>query len=147
MARILIILSLAGVLFGCATSSSTSSIPVIDGAGSEPLESRPLPEKPESAGIKESETVETDRIESPAVVALLGKADRQKKNKQFAAAAASLERAIRISPRNPELYLALAGVRLQQGDTQQANQLCNKAIALANDGGYIRYHCRELLND
>ncbi len=147
MARILVILALVGILFGCATSSNTSSIPVVDGTGSEPSESRPLPEKPESAGVEEPVATEADRIESPAVVALLDKADRQKKDKQFAAAAASLERAIRISPRNPELYLALAGVRLQQGDTQQANQLCNKAIALANDGGYIRYHCRELLND
>jgi cytochrome c-type biogenesis protein CcmH/NrfG len=68
---------------------------------------------------------------SPAVVALLGQAEDQANHGDLGAAAASLERAIRIEPRNPLLWYHLATVRLAQQDAAQAEQLAAKSNSLA----------------
>jgi predicted Zn-dependent protease len=65
------------------------------------------------------------------VVALLDTAERQANSGDLEAAAASLERAIRIDPRNPVLWYHLATVRLSQGDSQAAEQLAAKSNSLA----------------
>ena len=148
MVRVLVVLALLNALFGCATSPPTSQVPEREGTIHDQSPAHMvLPDEPEPVDAVQPPVKDAIRVESPAVVALIETADRQKQQKQYGAAAASLERAIRISPRDPGLYLALAGVRLEQGDRPQANQLCNKAIALADDGGYISYHCRQLMND
>jgi predicted Zn-dependent protease len=68
---------------------------------------------------------------SPAVVALLGQAENQANSGDLDAAAASLERAIRIEPRNPLLWYHLATVRLAQQQAAQAEQLAVKSNSLA----------------
>lgn len=68
---------------------------------------------------------------SPAVVALLGQAENQANSGDLDAAAASLERAIRIEPRNPLLWYHLATVRLAQQEAGQAEQLAAKSNSLA----------------
>lgn len=72
------------------------------------------------------------RPQPPAVVALLDTAERQANSGDLEAAAASLERAIRIDPRNPVLWYHLATVRLSQGDSQAAEQLAAKSNSLAS---------------
>jgi predicted Zn-dependent protease len=71
------------------------------------------------------------RPQSPAVVALLDTAERQANSGDLESAAASLERAIRIDPRNAVLWYHLATVRLAQGDAQAAEQLATKSTSLA----------------
>lgn len=68
---------------------------------------------------------------SPAVVALLQGAESQANAGQLDAAAASIERALRIEPANPLLWYHLASVRLEQGDPSQAEQLAVKSNRLA----------------
>ncbi|MCF7980694.1 MAG: tetratricopeptide repeat protein, partial [Pseudomonadales bacterium] len=70
---------------------------------------------------------------------------QQRRQQKYVAAAASLERAIRISPRNAELYLELAKVRQEQGNQGQAEQLCKKAVALSNQATVIKFDCLALL--
>jgi predicted Zn-dependent protease len=65
------------------------------------------------------------------VVALLGQAEKQANSGDLDAAAASLERAIRIEPRNPLLWYHLATVRLAQQEAAQAEQLAVKSNSLA----------------
>ncbi len=74
----------------------------------------------------------TTRPQPPAVVALLDTAEHQANSGDLEAAAATLERAIRIDPRNPVLWYHLATVRLSQGDAQAAEQLANKSNSLAS---------------
>lgn len=88
----------------------------------EPPEARPLPE-PELAPVPPAG--------GSAVVALLDRADRQARGGDLGAAAASLERALRIEPRNALLWHRLARVRLAQGDARQAEQLAAKSNSLA----------------
>jgi predicted Zn-dependent protease len=72
-----------------------------------------------------------------AVVSLVMDAKTYFENDQFEQAAALLERALRIKPRNPYLWHNLAGVRLTQEDWNRAANLAKKSNALA--GGEDTY--------
>ena len=67
----------------------------------------------------------------PAAAQFLADARNWRKLGDDARAAASLERAIRIDPRHPEPWLALARLRLDGGDVAQAENLALKARSLA----------------
>jgi tetratricopeptide (TPR) repeat protein len=66
-----------------------------------------------------------------AVESLLNDAKTYYKMKQFEQAAALLERALRIEPRNPILWHNLAGIRLAQEDWKRAANLATKSNTLA----------------
>lgn len=68
-----------------------------------------------------------------AVIALLDNAGQQSRAGKLDGAAAALERALRIEPRNPEIWHRLATVRLQQGQFDQAAGLAAKSINLAGN--------------
>ncbi|WP_018954619.1 tetratricopeptide repeat protein [Thioalkalivibrio sulfidiphilus] len=68
---------------------------------------------------------------SDAVVALMGEADRQLVAGNPDAAAATLERALRIDARDPRLWQRLAVVRLQQGQPAQAEAMAVRSNGLA----------------
>jgi len=65
------------------------------------------------------------------VVALLDRAEHYRRLGDADAASATLERALRIDPRNPQLWHRLAAIRLQQGKPAQAEQLALKSNALS----------------
>jgi tetratricopeptide (TPR) repeat protein len=67
----------------------------------------------------------------PAVVALLDRAEQQANTGDLDAAAVTLERAIRIDPRNPVLWHHLATIRLAEGEPTEAEQLAAKSNSLA----------------
>ena len=66
-----------------------------------------------------------------AVVALLDRAELDSRAGKREEAGASLERALRIEPRNPWLWLELAQVRLAQGQYAQAITLARKSHSFA----------------
>ena len=76
--------------------------------------------------------------QNTAVVALLAKAQTQTTAGQLDQASGSLERALRIEPRNPFLWQELARVRLEQGQYRQAENLASKSNALAGDNRRLR---------
>jgi tetratricopeptide (TPR) repeat protein len=69
--------------------------------------------------------------ENKAVVALLDRARLDTQAGQRDAAGASLERALRIEPRNAWLWHELAQLRLSQGQYAQAISLSQKSISFA----------------
>lgn len=75
----------------------------------------------------------TEQDTRRATTSLLAKADTQEKAKHWEQAAALLERALRIDPRNANLWHRLASVRLQQGQYRLAESLAQKSNALAPD--------------
>ena len=75
----------------------------------------------------------TASSESPAVLALMKEADASSASGRLDNAAATLERAIRIQPRNAQLWHKLAGVRLQQHQPGLAEDLAKKSNILAKD--------------
>jgi tetratricopeptide (TPR) repeat protein len=66
-----------------------------------------------------------------AVIALLDRAQMDTAAGQREAAGASLERALRIEPRNAWLWQELAQLRLAQGEYAQAISLAQKSISFA----------------
>ena len=93
----------------------------------EPMEATPT--EPSTADAPE--TPRAAAPQSPAVVALLGNADRQAGSGQLDGAAAALERALRIEPRNAILWQRLADIRLRQKQPGQAESLALKSNTLA----------------
>jgi Flp pilus assembly protein TadD len=68
---------------------------------------------------------------STASAALVKQARAQSGKGDFSAATATVERALRIEPNNPLLWIELGQVHLAQGDTGQAESLGRKAVALS----------------
>jgi tetratricopeptide (TPR) repeat protein len=87
-------------------------------------------EKPLDEQLKAPEVAVTEQ--SPATVALLNTANYQTSNGSLRAAQSSLERALRISPKDPEVYQSLGEVHRRLGEYVQAEQMTLKGIALAS---------------
>jgi len=73
-----------------------------------------------------------------AVLTLLDKAQSQSADGRLDEAEASLERALRIEPRNPVVWQELARVRLEQGRYRQAENLAAKSNMLAGTDRYLQ---------
>lgn len=76
--------------------------------------------------------------QQPAVIALYDGARNDIAAGRLDPAAAALERALRIEPRNPGLWHELAKLRLQQGQYDQTLSLTAKSNALAGDNKALR---------
>lgn len=81
-----------------------------------------------------------------AVASLLAKAEQREQQAQWEGAAALLERALRIEPRNARLWHRLAKVRLQQGRYAMAESLAQKSNALAKDDEELKRRNAELID-
>lgn len=126
-------------LGGCAMSTTTSPVEV----NTEPLPppappSTPPAREPEAPAIEEPPRpaiipppTSSDTTTHPAVLALLNEATRQENGGDLEVAAAKLERALRIEPRNALLWHHLATVRLRQGQMQLAMSLAQKSNSFA----------------
>lgn len=71
--------------------------------------------------------------QNPAVIALLEEAERQRTAGNLALAAAAVERALRIDPRDPLLRIRLGWLRLEQGDPFQAKELARMGVVYAGE--------------
>ena len=76
--------------------------------------------------------------ENVAVAGLMQSARADAAAGRLPNAAASLERALRIEPKNPRLWQELARVRLQQGNFAQAESLAQRSNAWAGNDGALR---------
>lgn len=88
-----------------------------------------------------NESVSTSRT----VLALLDQASRQVNAGSPEKAAAILERALRIEPRNARLWHRLAVIRYQQGQYTQAESLAAKSSTLAQGDWHLKQKNAELI--
>lgn len=112
----------------------------------------PVPEVP-----KEPETLqplETFAPQSPAVGSLVLAANENSEGGNLDSAVSSIERAIRIEPRNATLYYKLAVLRLKQSKPRLAEDIARKAALLAVNDNNLKKHswllvanARELQNN
>ena len=104
---------------GCA---SAPPAPVVEPGGA-PVEEASAPSRPSPEGA------------APAprgpVLALLDEARAAERAGDLEGAAASVERALRIAPRDAVLWHRLARIRLAQGRWRQAESLARRSLALA----------------
>ena len=78
------------------------------------------------------------RQENVAIAGLMESARSDVAAGRLLQAAASLERALRIEPRNPRLWHELAKVRLRQGDAGQAANLAARSNTFAGSDSALR---------
>jgi tetratricopeptide (TPR) repeat protein len=78
---------------------------------------------------------------SPAVSALVLAANQNSRSGDLELAASSLERAIRIEPRNANLFYKLALLRLKQEKPRLAEDLAKKSALLAANDNKLKKHC------
>lgn len=89
------------------------------------------PSTPTPIAAEQQTSAVVTQIEPP-VLALLSTAQQQQNQGDLNGAAASLERAQRIAPREPQVLYRLAEVRLAQGDAQQAEQIAQRGLSLSS---------------
>ncbi|MCD6043019.1 MAG: hypothetical protein K0R40_2622 [Burkholderiales bacterium] len=109
-------LLLALLVSGCATVETPAPV-------SEP-EAPPAATQPPSENIAVAGLMDTARADVAA--------------NRLGSAAATLERALRIEPRNPRLWHELALVRLKQGDYAQAESTAQRSNAWAGADSDLR---------
>jgi tetratricopeptide (TPR) repeat protein len=125
------VLGLAVILAGCASVQPPA--PVSDPASGPMIAPAPPPWEPGSAPLPAPAPAE-----SAAVASLMHVAYADAASGRLANAAASLERALRIEPRNPRLWQQLARVRLMQGDYGQAESMAARSNSWAGGDERLR---------
>ena len=93
---------------------------------------------PQPAPEPASEQAPTARTENLAIAGLMDDARTDAAAGRLGNAAAQLERALRIEPRNPRLWQELARVRLKQGDYMQVEGLAARSNSWARDDPALR---------
>jgi tetratricopeptide (TPR) repeat protein len=119
------VVALLALAAGCATVQEPA--PVVE-SGAIPPAPGAIPPAPAAVA----------RPENLAVASLMETARADSAAGRLANAAASLERALRIEPRNPRLWHELARVRLQQGDYAQAENVAARSNAWAGGDAALR---------
>jgi len=112
------------LMAGCASSPPAP-------APTSSSQRQPAPASPPPEGI-------TMQTESIAVASMLQNARAEAASGRLANAAASIERALRIEPRNPRLWNELARVRLQQRDYSQAESTAARSNSFAGNDAALR---------
>lgn len=108
--------------------------------------SREEPAEGDSTGAVTRDDRDAGAVPSPSAV-LLQQARSHLAEAEYPEAAASLERAIRIEPNNPWLYLELARVHFASGNLQQAEAQARRAASLAGGDDTARRAAERLLAD
>jgi len=119
------------LIAGCATA------PEMPAPVSEPSreEAPPAPASP------------PQRAETTAVAGLIESARADTAAGRLANAAASLERALRIEPRNPRLWHELALVRFRQRDFAQAESLATRSNTWVGNDAELRAANQRLIEE
>ena len=127
-------------------SASPNSEPIPSNTPESTLPAPPASEAQVSSPPPPSELTPFEPIEatvplSPAVGALVLAANQNSKAGDLDSAAASIERAIRIEPRNATLFYKLALLRIKQAKPHLAEDLAKKSALLASNDNTLKKHC------
>lgn len=79
------------------------------------------------------------------MIALLSHAEDRREAGELDRAAATVERALDVEPRNPFVYHRLASLRLAQDQPGQAEALARKSNSLGGDNPYLQARNWELI--
>ena len=110
--------------------SPSKPVPQSSGTAQPPPAAPGQPTGPTSPGAPSRPAPKQYRL-GPASTALVAQAHKQMTGGDFGLAAATIERAMRIEPDNPLLWIELGRVRQTAGDYSQADSMGHKALALA----------------
>jgi hypothetical protein len=142
-ARSIVVALVLAVAAGCAappfksgppapTAPSPSgrgpTLPTVPPPGST---TEPVIEAPAPAQLPRERPKVAPATLSPASKALVSQAQAQRKRGDLPGATVSLERALRIEPRNPLLWVEMGRLRMDQRNYPQAEAMGRKALSMA----------------
>ncbi len=104
------------------------SIPTVPPPGAE---TEPVIEAPPPTQLPRERPKVAAATLSPASRALVAQAQTQRKKGDLPGATVSLERALRIEPRNPLLWIEMGRLRMDQRNFPQAEAMGRKALSMA----------------
>jgi predicted Zn-dependent protease len=113
----------------------------------QPGSAQPVPAVPGQAPPAPSRPLPKQYHLSPASSALVAQAHKQLTGGDFGLAAATVERAMRIDPDNPLLWIELGRVRYTAGDMSQADSMGRKALVLATGDPQAQSSAYRLIAD
>lgn len=116
-------------------SSEAPASPQQPPAGDHPTRTLPPPSRDETPALPLS----------PAALTLLAQAEVQRQQKQVDAAAATVERALRLAPVHPEPWLVLASIRVEQHRAEDAEGLARRALSLGGGIHAVRQRAWTLI--
>ena len=135
--RIVSFMLLLALLAGCQSFNSQPAPPVYNDHPShgqtpemetQPVLPPPAPEPPQPLPPPATRSYSLNS----ASRALVNQAETQRKTGNFMQAGVTLERALRIEPNNPLLWLEYAELRMDETNFPQAENLARKALSLAS---------------
>jgi uncharacterized protein HemY len=138
--RLTVALTATVLLVGCATPRAPSDSPA---QSSSPPSTKPLayqPPPPQQQPARENHL-------STATRSLVTQAQTQIARGDLPAASSTLDRALRIEPNNPLLWIELGRLRLAESDAHQAEICGRKALALASGDRGTQSQAGRLLAD
>lgn len=118
----------AALLSGCVLRPGEGRPPAPLPPGTPPIPAQPPPAPPEAASIPAPRQFHL----GTASRALVAQAQAQAQSGDFGQASATIERALRIEPESPLLWIELGRMRLGAGDADQADSMGRKALSLGN---------------
>ena len=119
---------LAGLWLGACTNTPPLLPPVFESGSSADDSTEPAQDVP----VAPADEVAPDNAQS-ATLALLNQSSQAESSGDHVEAVAYVERAIRLNPRQADLWLRLAALHLSQQAPEAAIQYANKSISLAGD--------------
>ncbi len=139
-----------GVLACAALSTlaacSMLSIDPLPSPGREPAEEPDSSEAPSASVPSSPGSRSRPRSDaSGATQQLLQQSRAARAAGDYGQATATTERALRIDPNNPSLWLELGEIALATGETRQAETLARKALSLAADDRVVTAQAERLL--
>ena len=146
--RLALGLSAAAVLSACSVLGPRppASEPP-PGASPGPSPSQPSPSQPSSPQPPAHPPPARENRLSPATRSLVTQARAQIAHGDLPAASSTLDRALRIEPNNPLLWIELGRLRLAESDAHQAEGCGRKALALASGDRGTQAQAGRLLAD
>jgi tetratricopeptide (TPR) repeat protein len=135
MTRVLSVVVVALALAACAERGPARPSPGGEAPGGTVQPGNPQPQSPGPLGPSGPGQPSAPSARQfhlgPAATALVAQAHAQAASGEYPAAGATLERALRIEPENPLLWVELGRLQLQEHNAGQADGMGHKALALA----------------
>lgn len=163
------ILTLLLAASGCAVSPFHTDSPKSAGGGASPVaggapgsgpvvtsvpeagattpEAEPSIATPPPAALPRERPRTAPATLSPASKALVGQAQSQRKKGDLPGATVSLERALRIEPNNPLLWIEMGRLRMDQRNFPQAESMGRKALSMSVGDNRTQSAAWQLISD
>jgi hypothetical protein len=153
MLRVVSLALIATVFVGCRSLVGPpvyppSSPPSQQPGTAEPAPGTPTPQQPVPTPVPPTPQQQPKEYRlGPASAALVKQSRTQSVKGEYPAAIATLERALRIEPDNPLVWLELGQVHLASRNAPQAESMGRKAIALATGSPAVQASGWRLVGD